>query len=618
MSIRFTGESQGPTTAEGSPALLKTTADSIRVNMQIDRSLKGLARFLVATYGNSPKFLIEIAESAAKFARRLKVGNNRFKKLLDLVEYGVPALVLTGDLYSKMAIFDRITKTKPNVYGEKELKIRSLLGYKNDDGDVPLVSGPFEVGKDVCVWVAGRPKTERFIVEGFYKYEDLKTTQNIWEIDRGTVLILVSFESRKFVWELSYVQFEDKITILNSDIYFASTGSRSGDKEAFECSDFNDDDGGGVLERLKSAVFGDFLKHFDVKNNVIYLNHGLASRKRIVFGERLNQYDVDSFAIEVRKVLKRGRKRGYAFVGVPGTGKSTIIRKLEDTIRDYPIVYITAENMTYPHDIQDAFKTLLFMQPCVVVVEDLDSYGFEDKNERLGVFLDCIDDVNRKLNVVIVATINDTKLVHYALINRPGRLDEVILVSPPSTPSEAYEVMQARFEKVISKDEGVKKEFPAKSNIDPVIFETIIGNAMTQADVCEMVEKAVLLKDEVNSESLIEALKSLLGSKYAIKACNFGGGDPNEMQIDGRKKTRRKKSKKRTWDIDIRKIRTILSGGKKIEVHRNNITGDGTVHDDYFESSKGSPMKLVKTVHTNRAGKRTVTEYDTMKTELTG
>jgi adenylate kinase family enzyme len=511
---------------------------------KLDRNFKGFAKYLIAVYGNSPKFIIEIAESAAKFARRLNIGNKRFKTALDVVQYGVPAVTLTSDLFSKIMFFDKITKEQPNVYGEREVKIRRLLGLKDSDSNRTIVGGTFEVGKDVCQWISRRPNTKSFIVEGFYKYDDLNVAKDLWEVERGDVFIVINFEERKFVWQLNYLQYEDKLTVNDSYIYFLSKISETPSpllKKHFstakkyhpmvveeECAGIE-----GVLSRLKNSVFQDFLEHFDVTRNVICLNKGLTSRSRVIFDERVNQYDIERFSAEIRKVLKRGRKRGYAFVGIPGTGKSTIIRKLEDTLRDYPIVYISPDNLSYTHEIVETFRTIKYMQPCIVIMEDLDSYKFEEKNERLGVFLDSIDDVNRNLNVVFIATINDTKLVHYTLINRPGRLDEVILVEPPKTAQEAYEVMVARFAKIASTDEAVDKNFPKMEDFDPAVFRDIIEHRMTQADVCELIEKAVLLKDVVNNESLREAINALLTSKEAIKICNFGGNSPYETDDNG-------------------------------------------------------------------------------------
>lgn len=194
---------------------------------QLDRGAKGLAKYLVAVYGGSPKFLSELAVSAARFVRKLKIGNDRFKSALDLVEYGVPAMVLTGDIFTKVLEFNRITKEKPNVYSEKEVKIRRLLGLKDHDSNKSIVGGSFIVGKDVCQWIAARPNTKRFIVEGFYKYDDLKLAKELWEVERGDVFVVINFEERKFVWELSYIQYEDKLTVNDSTIYMLLTKGKS-------------------------------------------------------------------------------------------------------------------------------------------------------------------------------------------------------------------------------------------------------------------------------------------------------------------------------------------------------------------------------------------------------
>lgn len=513
-------------------------AENKAVGYAYDRSWKGLSSFLLNRYNNSPTFLIDVAQSAAKFAKRMKIGNGRFRRVMDVIEYGTPAVVLTSNLFSKLREFHRITTEKPNVYTEKEIKIRRLLGFSDPerDDDRLFIATGFDVGKDVCVWVSERPKTQEFTIEGFYK-QDLQSAQDLWDIEHGSVFILIDFEERKFVWELSYYKFEDKLSINSSTIYYVASEQENG-REALDEADeptvgmsaptLVGETKSPIRERLKSAVFKDFLRHFDVSSNVIYISRGLRSRKRVKFGENVNQFDILSFGNEIRKVLKRGRKRGYAFVGVPGTGKSTIIRKLEGALRDYPMVYLTADNFNLPYEVKETFKTISYMQPCIVVLEDLDSYNFEEKNERLGVFLDCIDDVNRTLNAVFIATINDTKLVHYTLINRPGRLDQVILINPPQSAQEAYEVMQARFGKLTSGDPSICPEFPGLDSLDESIFDAVLGNSMTQADICELVEKAVLVEDAVTNGSLHISIESILMSKRAIQVCNFGGNNPYE------------------------------------------------------------------------------------------
>jgi SpoVK/Ycf46/Vps4 family AAA+-type ATPase len=278
--------------------------------------------------------------------------------------------------------------------------------------------------------------------------------------------------------------------------------------------------------RLKATIFKEFIDHYDTINNVIYLHSNeMRTFPRQHIKEETLQFDMDRFASEVRKVLKRGKKRGFAFVGIPGTGKSTIIRKLESVVTEYPIVYATQSNFMSEYDIAETFMTMSYLQPCIVILEDLDSYDLKDKKRNLGVFLDCIDDVNNRLNVVFLATINDTSLVHYSLINRPGRLDQVIMVKAPQNKEDVYKVMQTRYLKNIGEDSGNKKFMPIE-DIDESLMDQILSMEYTQADICEIIEKALLLSDDIANETLLKSLKELEESKRAIERCNFKGQDP--------------------------------------------------------------------------------------------
>lgn len=296
-----------------------------------ERNLKGLTKYLLSSYNNSPVFLIDVVQSAAKFAKRMRFGGPRAKKVLDIMEYGTPAVVLTSDLFSKLRHFHKITTEKPNVYNEKEIKIRKLLGCHDPEKDDSrtFIATNFDLGKDICIWISGKPKTKEFVIEGFYK-GDLQYAKDLWDVEHGNVFVLIDFEERKFVWELSYIKFDDKLTINNSVLFYLSSEKEGYPEDESPANSMENESVAELArERLKNAVFKDFLRHFDVSNNVIYISKGLQSRRRMTFEERINQYDIESFGREVRKVLKRGCKRGYAFVGVPGTGKSTIIRKLE-------------------------------------------------------------------------------------------------------------------------------------------------------------------------------------------------------------------------------------------------------------------------------------------------
>jgi SpoVK/Ycf46/Vps4 family AAA+-type ATPase len=159
-------------------------------------------------------------------------------------------------------------------------------------------------------------------------------------------------------------------------------------------------------------------------------------------------------------------------------------------------------------------------------MEDLDSYELRDKKGNLGVFLDQIDDINARLNVVFIATINDTSLVHYALINRPGRFDQVILVKTPQDYQEVYDVMRTRYEKNKINDSSIHGDFLRIDEIGDGVLKEVIDSRYTQADICEIIEKALLMEDTITAGSIKKSLIELKNSKDAIRECNFRGDDP--------------------------------------------------------------------------------------------
>ena len=466
------------------------------------------ARFILEEYGDL-NFVLDLSDSLLDFGKRFFKKNTGYQSTLTVLKYGIPATVLTTQLVSKIRKYQTIKSGKNTVYNEREARVKQALGIKSEKTD--LYNDSFYLGRDVFFWLFQKPKTELFKILGFYAYENLTPITDVWSGEKGTMVIVIEFEGTKLAWIFSsQMSVTDDISIRESTITFESHSEASAYK----------------TPRLKGAIYKEFLNHFDIKNNVITLsNAGLQAQRRQQVKESIHQFDLVRFSDEIKKVLTKKKKRGYAFVGIPGTGKSTIIRKLEGLITDYPIIYTTAANYDSRWSIQETFTTVTFMQPCIVVMEDLDSYELRDKKGNLGVFLDLIDDVNSRLNAVFIATINDTSLVHYTLINRPGRFDQVILIKPPQSPEEVYGIMKTRYNK--SRSSSI--EFLSIEDIGTDILESIVSSRYTQADICEIIEKALLMEDSITVGTIRDSLSQLGSSKQAIRQCDFKGDDPRSL-----------------------------------------------------------------------------------------
>ena len=467
-------------------------------------------QFLIHEYAGL-SFILEIADSTLEFLKRFHRNNKRYQSTITLLKYGIPATVLISDFASKVKRYFTIKSGKNTVSNDNVDKVRELFDLRDDKIEIDVHN--FTIGAEVTQWLLQRPKTTLFKILGYHQYDNLQNLADTYKEDDSTLITLLELGTAKFAWMIRmFRSSEGDIYVRFSDVYTTSVNFSK-------------------IHELKGAIYKEFIHHFDVTNNVLLLSSiGLGTYARQTVVEKPKQFNIDKLSNEIRKVLKRGKKRGWVFVGFPGTGKSTIIHCLESIITEYPIVYLSSNCFSGPSAVKETFATLHYIQPCVAVVEDLDSCELKDKRQALGEFLEQIDDVDNKLNIVLLATVNDTGLVHYSLINRPGRFDEVILVKTPQDVGEIYDVMKCRYNKNKLADPEITEEFMSIREIDKDLLKTILDRKYTQADVCEVVEKALLIANSITNTTLNSSLKSLEESKKALRECNFGGGDPFKSQ----------------------------------------------------------------------------------------
>lgn len=453
--------------------------------------------------------LLNLSNYLTTFAGGFWKNNKTFQNTVNTLRQGLPASMFVTKFFKIVKDYQEyLNSSTRDANSEKYVKIVSFLNPESVEQH-EVTYNYVDFGKDVVDWLFQLPKTNSFHILGFYTIEKLEKVYDLFGIESGNILIPIEYAGKMFVWDFGFSKFSKEMHVHNTDVYGTNEDLR-------------------FLDDLKNAIFKEFMKHFDIKANVLFFNGGLHSRKRLNVEEDIDQYDIHAFADEIRKVLTRNKRRGYAFVGIPGVGKSSLIRKLESIITDYPFIYLSPNNFRNESDIISTFKTLSYMQPAIVIAEDLDSYSFDKKNERLGTFLNEIDDVNGNLRMALITTINDTNKVHYTLINRPGRLDQIILVKPPSTEEQVYKVLKTKYKKEHNLNKDIPSYFISFENIDKNLLNNIIRHKMTQADICEIIEKAIYIDLNLSNKVLLESLNSLIESKKAIKECNFKDNNPNE------------------------------------------------------------------------------------------
>ncbi|KAI4593337.1 hypothetical protein KJ359_009868 [Pestalotiopsis sp. 9143b] len=118
-------------------------------------------------------------------------------------------------------------------------------------------------------------------------------------------------------------------------------------------------------------------------------------------------------------------KRGIIFHGPSGTGKTTFMKALMTTLAEgqhlVPSVYanFASQHDVYPSKINDMFSRARQAAPCLLVLEDLDSFTSEDSRST---FLDELDTGNND-GILILGSTRNIQDLDPAIRDRPGRFD---------------------------------------------------------------------------------------------------------------------------------------------------------------------------------------------------
>lgn len=487
-------------------------------------NIKRLVSHLVAEYRNVD-FIINISNNLLNFIGDFKKDDTKYQNTLLKCRNLIPTAVFSMELFNKVKkYYDNLAyiadgKTTNDTFSESLKKYLEFIDMEDQ-----LYSDEFTIGFEIAKWLFTSPKTENFKI---LKCKNFITENDVSKIDDDLhdKIIVIEFNGDKFCLYFNLEAAKNNSVTLSDTTKIYYNGSNN-----IHISQY------ALVQSMVSHITKEFLQSLDTENNSILLSpyDGIKTDKRLKPVEKSVQIDIDAISNEIRNVLSKGKKRGYIFVGVPGTGKSTMIHIIESIITDYPIVYITTECFSDSQYINDAFKIISYIQPCIVVMEDMDSYNLSKKNRELGELLERIDDVDNKLNIILLATVNDTSGVHYSLINRPGRFDEIVVVDTPKSKQEIYSVMKCRYNKNKEIESGIdptvsEKELLPMNKISGKVYRSIIKNKYSHADVCEIIEKSLFVSYDITNKTLISSIENLKKSKRAIKDFNFKGDDPNKL-----------------------------------------------------------------------------------------
>jgi ATP-dependent 26S proteasome regulatory subunit len=224
--------------------------------------------------------------------------------------------------------------------------------------------------------------------------------------------------------------------------------------------------------------------------------------------------------IEVRDGIKHmglSAKKGLLFYGAPGTGKTHTIHYLAGDLPTHTMLLITAEQIGL---LEHYFRLARFLQPSIVVVEDVDLVARERTHLQhpgqevlLNKLLNEMDGLREDADVIFILTTNRPDQLEPALASRPGRIDQAIEFPLPDEVGRAklarlygrsLELDESVVNSIVSKTKGASaafiKELMRRSA--QVLLQNGGAGTLTNDAVNAALEEMVVLGGSLNLKLL--------------------------------------------------------------------------------------------------------------------
>ena len=232
----------------------------------------------------------------------------------------------------------------------------------------------------------------------------------------------------------------------------------------------------------------------------------------------MSQAKKDIFRTNVTNVIEHSEQlsdasiktsRGVILCGPPGVGKTLTCDALVSEINE-TIIYVTNDTIENRGDIAKVFNFARKLAPTLVIFEDIDTLGTEQRgfasgSALLSEFLNSLDGIEENSGVVTIASTNHAENLDWALL-RPGRFEIRVDYDFPDQ----------------KKRENLFKMFlEGKSNLEEINIRGLANACtehMTGAHIREVVTHAGLIAGdesemenlEINQGHLDEAMRRTL------------------------------------------------------------------------------------------------------------
>ncbi len=413
-------------------------------------------------------------------AAKLFPENKKYQGAISLAQKAVPAAIAGYQIYESVKKYykeDEKPKSASRYFNEKIANIIDIT----DHTCVKFNHGC--MNDDVTNWILTLPDAENFKVLEIYDDNLEKSTVTK---DYGRVYLLCEIEQK---YKIVIV-----IRLMGKTISY--TG--------FHYNSELD------VESYDNTIATEYFKSLNCEENLIVINtFGITTIPRKTIDFNVYQFD-DTIKDEIKNAIKKNVKRGYAFIGPPGTGKTTIVQKVIDDIRDIPVIYLSLKELSYIHDLKRAFTFVKSIGQSIIILEDMDVLKLKQKgSDHLAVFIEEMDAVKCTGGNIFIGTLNEPESVHPSLINRRGRFDKVEFIDSPHCKKEILEVIQNKYKSLTNEEYTY--------DLTEVFYDKFTKLKLNQADISELLN-SILLKDEEPTERMmLNALKEIEKTKKILK-----------------------------------------------------------------------------------------------------
>jgi ATP-dependent 26S proteasome regulatory subunit len=222
-------------------------------------------------------------------------------------------------------------------------------------------------------------------------------------------------------------------------------------------------------------------------------------------------------ARDALKSMRFQSRKGLLFYGPPGTGKTHTIHYLASQLPNHTTLLVTAEQVGL---IGEYFRLARFLQPTMMVIEDVDLIARERTQMRTGFeevllnkLLNEMDGLREDSDVLFILTTNRPDQIEPALVSRPGRIDQAIEFPLPDEEGRAkltklyardLQASEELLDLIVRRTKGVSAAFIKELMRRCAQFqiETSGGNVLAQSAVDAALEEMLLAGGALNRRLL--------------------------------------------------------------------------------------------------------------------